>query len=173
MLKAITMIGMPGSGKSSIGKELAKRLGWKFVDLDILILEKTGLSHDRILAEQGRQALLDLENQFTLELPFEKIVFSPGGSIVYSAEAMEKISEGSVVVYLAVPLTEIMRRLGDDENNDRGIVDVKEKGLTGLYNERTNLFEDFAHHVINAYPMSEAEVLAELIVLLQMHYEIF
>lgn len=158
MLNAISLIGMPGSGKSTIGKRLANELGWEFVDLDLVILEKTGISHDKILAEEGRQALLDLENRFTLELQFEKIVFSPGGSLVYSPAAMDKAVKESVMLYLEVPLSEIVSRLGNNADNSRGIVDFKEKGFAGLFAERTPLFKQYARHTISGAGLTENEV---------------
>ncbi len=147
-MSALTLIGMPGSGKSTIGKLIAHQLGWNFVDLDILILEKTSVSHDKILDEQGQEALLKLENDLTVELPFTNLVFSPGGSIIYSQEAMEKIKHESKIIYLELPLTEIQRRLGNNADNSRGIVDFKEKGYVGLYTERTPVYERYAHHII-------------------------
>ncbi len=144
-MSTLTLVGMPGSGKSTIGKLVAGKLGWNFVDLDLLILEKTGESHDKILERNGREALLKLENSLTLELPFTKLVFSPGGSIIYSSQAMEKIKRESKIIYLALPLAEIIRRLAD---NSRGIVDFKEKGYTGLYAERTPIYAQYAHYTI-------------------------
>jgi shikimate kinase len=92
--KGITLIGMPGSGKSTIGKLLAKKSDRKFIDLDILIKVKSGKSHTDILAEQGDSALLKLEEFYTLGLDFTDTVFSPGGSIVYSRTNTPRVSAG-------------------------------------------------------------------------------
>ena len=124
-MKGITLIGMPGSGKSTIGKKLAERLKFRFVDLDELIKEKIGRSHAEILEKDGRDALINLENQLTLELNFENTIFSPGGSIIYSLVAMEKLRAETTVIYLELQLQEIQKRLGKNPNS-RGIVGLQE-----------------------------------------------
>src|SRR3989344_8595530 len=111
-MNGITLIGMPGSGKSTVGKILAEKLSYQFIDLDKLILEKEGKSHDRILAEKGEQALKKTEERLTLELNIAKTIFAPGGSIVYSYPAMEKLAKESQIFYLYLPLEEIKKRLG-------------------------------------------------------------
>lgn len=159
----ITLIGMPGSGKSTVGNVLAARLGWKFVDLDILILEKEGIGHEKILAQNGAQALLDLENKYTLELDMTGVVFSPGGSIVYSAPAMEKLRRDTLIVYLDVPLEEVRVRIGENPGNSRGIVGLEEKGLDGLFTERTPLFAKYAHYTIQSLGRDPQDVAEEVI----------
>lgn len=170
----ITLMGMPASGKSTIGKILAKKLGWDFVDLDDLIKEKTGKSYDEILEQYGEEKLLYLENQLTLELDFSAyggsapggknskgIVFSPGGSIIYSSEAMEKIKNGSRVIYIDLPLDEIEKRL-KNRLIKGGIVGFAEKGLDKLFLERDPVYEKFADHVIEAENMKKEEVVRQI-----------
>ncbi|HUZ92799.1 MAG TPA: shikimate kinase, partial [Candidatus Paceibacterota bacterium] len=93
----ITLIGMPGSGKSTIGKLLSKRLSFRFIDLDLFIKEKGGESHDTIANVQGESALLGLEEKYALALDLDRAVFSPGGSIIYSKKAMEKLRKETAV----------------------------------------------------------------------------
>lgn len=148
--KGITLIGMPGCGKSTVGEALASQLGWKFVDLDTLIFEKAGRTHTQILREQGSRGpstLLYLENKYTLELALDQLVFSPGGSIVYCTEAMHRLSRETCIVYLSASLKIITERLGDISGNDRGIVGL-EKGLPKLFAERTKIFKRYAHFTI-------------------------
>lgn len=155
--KGITLIGMPGAGKSTVGKLLAKKIGYDFLDLDILIKEKEGRGHAEIVKEKGDAELMRLEELHTLGLDLNKTVFSPGGSIVYSAAAMEKLRAETKIIYLELPLSEIKRRLGKSAN-DRGIVGLAEKGLDGLYGERAPLYEKFAHHTINCRQIPSVEV---------------
>lgn len=159
--KGITLIGMPASGKSTIGKLLAKKLGWKFIDLDILIKVQGGKSHADILAEQGDSALLNLEEFYTLGLNLADTVFSPGGSIVYSARAMEKLGKETEIIYLNLPMEEIRRRLGA-AINDRGIVGLREKGLEKLYEERDSLYRQYSHRVIDCSRLKEDDILKKL-----------
>ena len=157
---------MPASGKSTIGKILAKKLDWDFVDLDDLIKEKTGKSYDEILEQDGEKKLLDMENQLTLELDFgEGLVFSPGGSIIYSLEAMDKIKNGSRIIYIDLPLGEIEKRLKERPIKG-GIIGLKEKGLKKLFGERDLVYKKYADDIIKADNLSEiglAEVILSLI----------
>ena len=133
------------------------------MDLDILILEKEGISHDKILEQQGREALLDLENKHTLTLDLSKLIFSPGGSIVYSTEAMKKLSKETIIIFLDVPLDEIRLRIGNNSDYQRGIVDFKEKGLDGLFAERVPMLKSYAHYVIKSAEKPMENVVREII----------
>lgn len=171
---AITLIGMPTSGKSTIGKIVAKKLGWDFVDLDDLIKEKTGKSYDEILENEGEKKLLDLENKFTLELEFSAydgslpagrhgasggksskgIIFSPGGSIIYSPKAIEKIKKETRVIHIETPFHEIEKRL-KERSIKGGIVGLKEKGLKKLFEERNLVYMKIADDTVKFDNLSE------------------
>jgi shikimate kinase len=157
-MAGITLIGMPGCGKSTIGKILAKKLGWNFVDLDDLIKKKTGKNYDEVLEQDGEKKLLDLENKYTLDLDFKKnIIFSPGGSIIYSPEAIKKIKKETAVIYIKLPLSEIEKRLAE-RSIKGGIVGLKEKGLEKLLKERDLAYKKFADFIIKANNLSEADL---------------
>jgi shikimate kinase len=164
--RSITLLGMPASGKSTIGKILAKKLGWDFVDLDELIKEKIGKRYDEILEQEGERKLLDLENRFTLELDFGRnLVFSPGGSIIYSLEAINKIKKESWVVHIDLPLEEIEKRLKERPIKG-GVVGLKEKGLRGLFIERNSIHIKIADHIIDAKGLNEADLVSKILRLL-------
>ncbi len=165
--KSITLIGMPTSGKSTIGKLVADKLGWDFIDLDDLIKEKSGKSYDEILEKDGEKKLLNLENQYTLEINFEgsDIIFSPGGSLIYSAEAMEKVAKETKIIYIELPLKEIEIRLGLRPVKG-GIVGLKEKGLKKLFEERDVAYRKFADHIIKADNLSEEELVIKVLKLI-------
>jgi len=160
--KGITLIGMPGSGKSTIGKKLAHALGWNFIDLDILINKKEGKSHSLIMEERGESGLMRLEENYTLPLNLERTVFSPGGSIVYSKKAMEKLSAETRIIYLDLPLKEIKRRLGAGAAS-RGIIGLEEKGLGGLFNERQALYQKTAHQKIMCLGLGAQAIISKII----------
>ena len=163
---AITLIGMPASGKSTVGKILAKKLGWDFVDLDDLIKERTGKNYDEILEQEGEKRLLEVENQFVLELDFGRgMVFSPGGSIIYSPEAMKEVSKETNIIYIKLPLKEIEIRLGL-RSIKGGIVGLKEKGLKELYKERDFVYRKFADYIIKADNLSENELVNKVLELI-------
>ena len=160
-MKGITLIGMPGTGKSTIGKQLAKQIGYYFLDLDILIKEKEGRSHADILKKDGEAKLLKLENDYTLGLDLEKTVFSPGGSIIYSEPAMQKLKKETTIIYLAMPLLKIQNRLGSGMNQ-RGIVGLKEKGIKKLFMEREPLYASFAHHTIDCAKIGDRAIASRI-----------
>lgn len=152
---------MPGSGKSTIGRLLAQQLPARFIDLDELIREKEKKSHSQIMKESGEKKLLKLEEIYTLGLDFLSLVFSPGGSIIYSPKAMEKIKKESKVVYLELPLKEIKKRLGKEAEN-RGIVGFVEKGIDGLFLERTPLYQNCADITINCSGLSVDKIIRKI-----------
>jgi shikimate kinase len=141
MKENVTLIGMPGSGKSSVGLALAQKLGWSFVDTDTLILQKHGKLQD-ILNTQGPAAFRVLEQEAILSLKGQtRTVISPGGSVVYSPASMAHLKEASTVIFLNVPLAVIQERC---EAQSRGIVGLKEKGWDVLYQERNELYKKYA-----------------------------
>jgi len=98
-MKNIVLIGMPGTGKSVVGKRLAERLQYAFVDADDLIVETTGKQLPEILRTQGLDAFLRIEEQVGTALCCESTVIATGGSMVLSEPAMEHLCEnGSVIL---------------------------------------------------------------------------
>ena len=160
-------MGMPGSGKSTAGKVLAKKLGWDFIDLDIHIKETTGRGHEVILDKDGESALLALEEKLTLGIDMTGVVFSPGGSIIYSPAAIKKLKKETLIVYLKTPLSEVKKRLSGIIHL-RGIVGLKEKGITRLFKERKCVYEKTADLAVNSWKRSPAETAAEIMGLLKL-----
>ncbi len=142
MKSNITLIGMPASGKSTVGVLLAKRLGYSFVDVDIVIQEKTGKLLKEIIAEQGTDGFVRVEEQINRELDVCRSVIAPGGSVIYGESAMEHLKEISTIVYLKLSYQTVKRRLGD--LTDRGVALKDGMTLRDLYNERVPLYEKYA-----------------------------
>lgn len=147
-MRVITFIGMPSSGKSTIGKLLAKRLKWKFIDLDDLIKKEEGMNVNEILEQKGEKELLRLENSYTLRQNFSNVVFSPGGSIIYSDEAMGKLKKETTIIYLEAPLKDIKKRI-EKHSRKEAVVGLKEKGIVNLFEERAPIYKSNADHVID------------------------
>src|SRR6266567_2951058 len=144
--KGITLIGMPGSGKSTLGKLLAVDLNLRFLDLDQLITETLGMPINVSIATHGEEAFLALEEKLTLQLALHNVLLSPGGSIVYQTKAMEKIRRETTVIYLHVPKTILKKRLTD--NGNRGIIGLDKYGFDGLFALRKPLYEQYADMTI-------------------------
>lgn len=143
----ITLIGMPGVGKSTIGVILAKIIGYEFVDSDIVIQKQEGRLLKEIIADVGNQGFLAIENRVHAEMDVTNSIISPGGSICYCRQGMEHLREISTVVYLKLDYPKLKRRLGN--LTARGVVLKNGQTLHDLYKERTPLYEKYAHVVID------------------------
>ncbi|MGM0771364.1 MAG: shikimate kinase [Halobacteriota archaeon] len=137
----ITLIGMSGAGKTTIGKLLSKKLGYGFVDVDNLIKERIGTDLQSFIDSSGESAFLEVEEQVVLDLdPSGSCIIATGGSMVYSSVAMDHLKDISTIVYLDPPFHRISRRI---DPSKRGVVGYKDKNLKELYRERKVLYEKY------------------------------
>ncbi len=143
----ITLIGMPGSGKSTVGQALAKRLGLQFVDVDQVIIRKTGQTLAEILDDVGDAGFRQVEERINAELDVQDSVIAPGGSVIYGPRAMAHLRDISTVVYLQVEHDELLRRLGD--LHARGVSILPGQTFRDLYNERCPYYERYAHLIVD------------------------
>lgn len=143
----IVLIGMPGVGKSTIGVILAKIMGYKFVDTDIIIQEQEGRLLKDIIEEKGVDGFIEIENSINMNLNVKESVIATGGSAVYGSQAMEKFKETSVIVYLKLDYDTLNSRLNDIKG--RGVVLREGQTLSDIYNERTALYEKYADVIID------------------------
>ena len=146
----ITMIGMPSSGKSTVGVLLAKRLGFSFIDVDIVIQEKEGRLLKEIIADEGMDGFLEAKMS----------VIAPGGSVIYGEEAMAHLKEISEIVYLKMSYEEMEKRIGNVV--DRGVALKPGFTLRDLYNERVPYYEKYADIVIDEEGKNAGETVDEL-----------
>ncbi|MGC8845150.1 MAG: shikimate kinase, partial [Candidatus Hydrogenedens sp.] len=142
MKNNIVLIGMPWSGKSTLGVLLAKSLRWNFIDTDLLIQSDMGKSLQQIIDEQGVEVFRHIEEKYVLSIHPEKCVIATGGSVVYSDKSMEHLKNLGIIIYLKYPFEEINRRAKSVE--ERGLVRMKGQTLFDLYQERTPLYERWA-----------------------------
>lgn len=138
----IVLIGMPGSGKSTVGVILAKVTGYEFVDADLLIQKAEKRLLREIIAQEGQEGFLKIENRVNASIETEKTVIATGGSVVYCEEAMEHLKEIGTVVYLKLDYPVLRRRLGNLKG--RGVVLKEGQTLKDLYEERVPLYEKYA-----------------------------
>ncbi|MFP4654914.1 MAG: shikimate kinase [Methanohalobium sp.] len=141
----ITIIGMAGAGKSTIGKLLAKKLGYRFIDIDKVVEQKSRKSLQELIDSEGERALLELEEETVLGIQLnstDKYVISPGGSIIYSRPAMEFLKTQSTVIFLDVSFEIITKRLSNFAT--RGMVGIRNKSLKELFDERRILYNKYA-----------------------------
>lgn len=146
-MENVILIGMPGVGKSTAGVVLAKLLGYEFVDADLLIQQKEGRLLHEIIAQEGTEGFLAIENQVNAEIQAEKAIIATGGSVVYGAEAMEHLKSIGTVVYLKISYESLKQRLHNIQG--RGVVLKVGQTLRDLYEERTPLYEKYADLIID------------------------
>ena len=142
MKKNLIFIGMPAVGKSTVGIVVAKRLGMKFIDTDLLIQEQEGKLLREIIAECGEDGFLEIENRVNASVRAENSVISPGGSVIYCREAMEHYKKIGTVVYLQASYQTIRKRIRNPKK--RGVVLREGQTLRDLYDERVPYFEKYA-----------------------------
>ncbi len=161
----VVLIGMPGAGKSTVGVVLAKKLGYQFIDSDLVIQEKYGkLLHD-LIEENGVEGFWKIENDVNASLDTRRSVIATGGSVVYGRGAMDHLREIGRVIYLKLPFEEVAERLGD--LSARGVTLMPGQTLADLFAERTPLYEKYAHITIDCSGKSLRELVMEAAELVQ------
>lgn len=156
----IVLIGMPGAGKSTIGVVLAKVLGKKFIDTDILIQEREQKLLQEILDEKGTMEFLKIEEKVLMSAAFKNTVIATGGSAVYSESAMENLKRNGISIYLKLPYNEIKNRLQDITT--RGVVMGNNQSLLDIYKERIPLYEKYADLEVDCEGRSVESIVEEI-----------
>ena len=157
----VILIGMPAVGKSTVGVVVAKRLGYKFVDTDILIQEEEGRLLREIIEEKGIHGFLEIEDRVNAGVYVKNTVISPGGSVVYCKNAMEHYKKIGTVVYLQVSFETINKRLKNAKG--RGVVLKEGQTLKDLYDERVRLFEKYADVTVSEDGLNLEETIEEVL----------
>ena len=157
----IILIGMPASGKTTIGIELSEALGYGYIDSDSVIVAREGKRLPEIIAAVGREAFLDIEAKINSELCANRCVIATGGSVVYRDHAMRKLQELGKIVYLKLPYEVIEKRLGDLVK--RGVALKEGYTLKDLYEERAPLYEKYADIIVALTGASIQESVQEVV----------
>lgn len=143
----ITLIGMPASGKTCMGKTLSQKLHMKVIDGDKLIETVHGKKLHEIISEQGLEGFKKIEEEVLLSIEEDNVIVSPGGSAIYYDSYMQKAKSKGPVIYLYASPETLLLRLGDFSK--RGIVLPDGFTIADLYNERAPLFEKYADITID------------------------
>jgi shikimate kinase len=165
MKNNIVLIGMPGVGKSSAGVVLAKVLGYEFVDSDLVIQKEENRLLKDIIAEDGLEEFIRIENRVNSNLNVNNCVIATGGSAIYGKEAMEHLSEIGVIVYLRATFDTIDSRLGNLKG--RGVAIKSNQTLFDLYQERTILYEKYADAIVDLDERDISTTVVEIARILQ------
>ena len=138
----VILIGMPASGKSTVGVVLAKMLGYDFIDTDLLIQRQEGCTLDETIREKGLDAFLQIENSVCASVEASRTVIATGGSAVYGDGGMRHLKTLGEVVFLEAGLGTIRERLQDLRK--RGVVMREGQTLEDLFREREVLYRKYA-----------------------------
>ena len=152
----LVLIGMPGSGKSTVGVILAKSTSHDFIDTDVLIQSQQQQSLQNIMDTQGYLALREIEEQALLGLNLDNHIISTGGSAVYSEAAMHHLKQSSLIVFLNVSQSTLNKRISNYET--RGIAKRPEQSFAELFQERSLLYKRYADITIHSDEMTQDEV---------------
>ena len=156
----IILIGMPGCGKSTVGVVLAKKLGYGFVDSDLLIQAREGRLLSQIIEEDGPERFNVIEEEVNASILADRCVIATGGSVIYGPKAMSHLKQIGTVVYLKLPLAEVAARLGD--LNARGVSMRPGQNLEDLYRERAPLYESWADLTVDGSGRELRETVEEI-----------
>ena len=154
--KNLILIGMPGSGKSTVGVILAKAMTRPYLDSDILIQLKENRSLQDIVDEDGYMVLRDIEEQVLLDINCENHVIATGGSAAYSSKAMEHLKQNGVVIFLNATLETLKSRIHNYET--RGLAKRADQSFADLFQERLELYTKYADLVIDSNNRSQEQV---------------
>ncbi len=157
----VTLIGMPGVGKSTVGVLLAKAAQLGFVDTDLELQARSGRSLQRMIDEDGLDAFLRQEEACLLELAARDTVIATGGSAVYSTPAMRRLKAGGPVVWLDLPIEDIERRLSNLAV--RGVVMPPGWTLRRLHAQREPLYRGWADLVVACGGRTQDQIVADIL----------
>ncbi|MFV8819012.1 shikimate kinase [Haliea sp. E17] len=160
-LPSISLIGMPGVGKSSVGILLAKLCGLRFMDTDVDIQVREGATLEEILLRDGYRRLREIEEEVLLGLDLSGAVIATGGSVVYSDAVMQRLAAQGPVVYLRAELATLQARVAAAP--PRGIASDSKQGFAEIFAERTPLYQRYATLSIDTRGLDPAQVAGEIL----------
>lgn len=151
----ITLIGMAGAGKTTVGRMVAGALGWAFADSDHIIEAAYAAPLQRVADAMSKEAFIDMEAQVVRSLRFCRTVISTGGSVVYRESSMKHLGSLGPIVYLDVPMNVILERIA--RNPNRGLAIAPGQTLEDLFREREELYRRYATVSVPTYGISPLE----------------
>ena len=157
----IVLIGMPASGKSTVGVILAKVLGYSFLVFDIVIQNEVKKKLHEIISENGIDGFIAIEDKINSSIKVSNTVIATGGSAVYGENEMKHFKEIGTVIYLKVDYDRLVKRLGNIQQ--RGVVIRENQTFEQLYEERCSLYEKYADVTIEE-TAEDAEIVLRSIV---------
>lgn len=157
----ITLVGMAGAGKSTLGVKLAERLKWGQLDTDRYLESYYAISLQALMDTYGLDEFLRIEGHLVSELNLTRTVVSTGGSVIYSEAAMAQLKSLGPVVLLDIDESTFIKRVGGAEG--RGLAIAPGKTMSDLYNERQPLYRAAADIVVSTDRHTPDECVAQIL----------
>lgn len=157
----IILIGMPASGKSTVGRRLAKKLNMDFVDTDNLIEENEGMSLQDIIDNKGNQYFWEVEEKILCSLDCRDTVIATGGSSVLFPKAIEHMRQSGMIVYLEQSIDRLKKRLYNLDS--RGVTLDEGESIESLYNYRVPLYKRYSNTTVEVANKTVEDVASEII----------
>ena len=160
----IVLIGMHASGKSTAGVKKKKKIGYGFIDTDLLIQKREGALLCDILKKHGAEGFIRIEESVNAEVAADRCVIATGGSVVYGERAMQNLKSIGTVVYLKVGIDSLKKRLNGEDIFARGVV-MRKRGetLEELLAERAPLYERYADVTIDCDKLNLDQTVSAMI----------
>ncbi len=156
----ISLIGMPGTGKSTVGVLLAKSISWSFLDTDVIIQVVEERRLQEIINAEGIERFLRIEQRHVLSLDRRNHVIATGGSVVHGPAAMEHLKSLGLVVHLDLALPALQQRLFT--LNGRGIVMAPGQTLDGIFQQRQSLYQEYADVSIDCNGHTQERIVEQI-----------
>lgn len=160
--KSIILIGMPGAGKSTVGPCLASKLGLPFADTDELVKKSDGRSLKEIVAADGFQAFLDLQQKVIFKAKLNRCIIATGGGVVKSDQLMQYFKSIGTIIYLKQEFEVLEKRLAPG----RKLARADGQTFRQLFEERQPLYLEYADRWIDCADKAPEEIVGEIILLL-------
>ncbi|MCM3704550.1 MULTISPECIES: shikimate kinase [Cytobacillus] len=161
-MKPIYLIGFMGSGKTTIGKELAACLNQEVIDTDEEIVKRENKNINDIFAQHGEEFFRSLESKILNEMDDREGVITTGGGIVIKPENRKRLSETGIVFFLYASPEEIFKRIEKDQTRPL-LKGDKKRLIHELYEKRMPLYKETAHVIIDTTNKDKAEIIQEII----------
>ena len=157
----ISLIGMAGAGKSTVGKVLARRLDWAFADGDHIIEAVYGVPLPTVTEAVDKETFLDIEAEVVGGLRLNRCVLAPGGSVVYREAAMRHLAALGPIVHLNAPLSVVEERIA--RNPNRGLAIAPGQSVADLFREREALYRRYATFSVDSAALDPAQCAASIL----------
>lgn len=158
MVKNIVLIGMPGTGKTTVGQEISKMTGLKFVDTDDLLKARCQMVLKNFVAEKGTEAFFELQRRVICEINYENLVIATGGGVVMDNDTMTHLRKIGDIVYLNTPIDVLEKRLDPNRRLARNVGE----SFRDVFNKRQPLYEKYSDSIIDCRGKDVSQVTKEI-----------